>query len=284
MTYIEAYDATNAFMQICDNLCNYGVTYECRGSQKVVELDNVIVEIKQPRARLVSCKERNMPVKNSKREFIWYMTHNNEVKHIAKYMKMWGFCSDDNVHVNSNYGTIWHKPLPHIIERLKHAKESNEIDRRCVLSIYDNSYATYNGKDMPCTLAVTFSLRNNVLDMTVMMRSNDVVTGFCIDVFTWTCLQELIANELGVQMGKYTHLANSMHMYEKHWDSLLKHKTDFTIDDEKELQNANAGISHDTTYSNFWTKLDSYFCSDDKEWSEWLSTMKQETKMSISMM
>ena len=294
MISIFADDATDAFQQICEQLTIDGQTRKTRNGQEMVELMDVIVEIEQPTKRIVSTLDRNFPVKCAKREFLWYMTHDNRVDLIGKYLPFWKECSDDCEHVNSNYGAVWYEQIQHIIERLKTALKEEESDRRATIAIYDKSFANYHGKDMPCTLNVTLNVRDNKLYMSNTMRSNDVVTGFCIDVFTWTCLQELIANELGVEVGTYTHHAVSMHVYERHYDMVLQKYDDFVQDLEKEAQNFES-FERTTTYSNFWDATDPYVAFNAIEFNEWKQralefmskTNKQHesaNKLSISMM
>jgi hypothetical protein len=47
------------------------------------------------------------------------------------------------------------------------------------------------------------------------MRSNDVWLGFPYDVFVNTCLQQILANEMQLELGTYTHHVGSLHLYEK---------------------------------------------------------------------
>ena len=47
------------------------------------------------------------------------------------------------------------------------------------------------------------------------MRSNDLWSGFPYDIFQFTCIQILLAMKLGVELGTYTHIADSLHMYER---------------------------------------------------------------------
>ena len=69
-------------------------------------------------------------------------------------------------------------------------------------------------KDEPCTIFVQFIHREGDLCCSVNMRSNDLVLGcFNVNVFEWTFLQTLIANELFSSMGHYTVSATSMHVY-----------------------------------------------------------------------
>jgi thymidylate synthase len=73
-------------------------------------------------------------------------------------------------------------------------------------------------KDSPCALALQFFIRQDRLDAVGMMRSNDAIWGLPYDVFLFTMLQELLASQLGVSLGSYTHIAGSMHLYDRHCD------------------------------------------------------------------
>jgi thymidylate synthase len=52
------------------------------------------------------------------------------------------------------------------------------------------------------------------------MRSNDIAIGMLYDVFNFTMLQELLAVELDVELGTYTHMVGSLHIYEKSYNLL----------------------------------------------------------------
>ena len=54
------------------------------------------------------------------------------------------------------------------------------------------------------------------------MRSSDVILGIAYDVPAFTLFQEILANELGVGLGTYTHVSNSLHIYEKHFEMAEK--------------------------------------------------------------
>jgi len=59
--------------------------------------------------------------------------------------------------------------------------------------------------------------------MGVSMRSNDVVFGYCNDVFTFALFQQLMLNDLraiypDLELGSYHHHAGSMHIYERHYE------------------------------------------------------------------
>jgi thymidylate synthase len=70
-----------------------------------------------------------------------------------------------------------------------------------------------NSKDFPCTNAFHFFVRDGRLNMTGEMRSQSVAMVMPYDVFSATMIQEMVARELGVELGNYHHTATSFHYY-----------------------------------------------------------------------
>ena len=58
-----------------------------------------------------------------------------------------------------------------------------------------------------------FLLRGGKLHSKVLMRSNDAPKASFMNAFAFIMLQKAIADELGAEVGTYTHRANSYHAY-----------------------------------------------------------------------
>lgn len=68
--------------------------------------------------------------------------------------------------------------------------------------------------DEPCTMFVQYVHRGSDLNCFVRMRSNDVMLGcFNVNLFEWTFLQQLMANQFYTNIGSYNINAVSMHVY-----------------------------------------------------------------------
>ena len=118
---------------------------------------------------------------------------------------------DKDGNVNSNYGYQWErgKQLDYVTEELK----KNPQSRRASISIYDAKDRHNFKNDTPCTYAINFYILDNKLNMSVMMRSNDLWFGFCNDQYCFSKLQELISKRLSLDVGTYYHFANNLHLY-----------------------------------------------------------------------
>lgn len=105
--------------------------------------------------------------------------------------------------------------LPFILEELRRNPDS----RRAVIDVRDWKYDSQN--DSPaCLQHIQFFIRDGALHMKVLFRSNDAVKATFMNAFALICLQEQVAKELGVEVGSYTHRANSFHAYEQDWSLL----------------------------------------------------------------
>lgn len=78
--------------------------------------------------------------------------------------------------------------------------------------------ASWRSKDVPCTVAWHFQLRDGTLQLTVFMRSNDVWLGLPYDILSFTTVQRVVAAMLGAAVGPYIHVVSNLHIYEQHFD------------------------------------------------------------------
>lgn len=175
-------------------------------------LFNIGFTIENPLDRIITTSFRNFNKEYAEFEWQWYLSGNPNAEEIAKKAKIWYKCMDENGNVNSNYGYQWNRgnQLDYIIEELTKNKNS----RRASISIYDAKDRSNFKNDTPCTYAINFRIIDNKLNMSVMMRSNDLWYGFGNDQYCFSKLQELIANKLNINIGTYFHFANDMHLYE----------------------------------------------------------------------
>ena len=91
---------------------------------------------------------------------------------------------------------------------------ANKSTRRAVLPIYhpDDVRLSNNGYEVPCATQVYLRIRKGKLNMTMMMRSNDIASAFPSDIYGFMRLQEHIAEILGIEIGSYTQIIGSAHI------------------------------------------------------------------------
>lgn len=193
------------------------------------ELENFQFTLGDINDNMITLKSRNISKSYIIGELSWYFGGINSVDYISHFGNMWSRISDDGVTNNSAYGYVLQKEfgfnqIETIIELLK--KDPNS--RRAVLNINRANPNVITTKDEHCTIALVFSIRNNKLNCTGIMRSNDIWFGLPYDVIYFTELQKYIANKLNVEYGTYTHFATSLHVYEQYYDKLY----DIAVDEE----------------------------------------------------
>lgn len=190
---------------------------DSRDGLVVDEIINAVTVIKDPTRCIMKNNIRKMPMRYAVGELLWYLSGNNKLSAIQKFTKAWDRMSDDCETVNSNYGyCLMHKFGFNQIEQALIQLRDNQNSRQVVLHIKEARNLIDNPtKDLNCTVCLQLFIREGKLYMTTYMRSNDLWMGFPYDVFQFTCLQILLAMELDVELGTYTHIAGSLHLYER---------------------------------------------------------------------
>lgn len=215
--YYVAENADDAFEHWWDKLSNAtpGEVMESRDGDVNDEIINAVTVIKDPTRCIMKNKIRKMPMRYAIGEFLWYLSGNNDLKSIQMFTKAWDRMSDDGETVNSNYGyCLMDKFGFNQIEQALIQLHDNPNSRQVVLHIKEARNMIDNPtKDLNCTVCLQLFIREGKLYMTTYMRSNDLWMGFPYDVFQFTCLQILLAMRLHVDVGTYTHVAGSLHLY-----------------------------------------------------------------------
>ena len=180
-------------------------------------LFNIGFEIQEPRANAIldSKVKRNWSEEYARAEWQWYLSGDRNIAKLGelygKVPAIWKRMADVNGNVNSNYGWQWQRnqQLDNVIKLLKTLPET----RQAAISIYDAKEYDKYAYDTPCTYAVQFTVLNDKLNMSVVMRSNDLWYGFCNDQYQFSNLQTLVAYETGYDVGTYYHFAHNLHLY-----------------------------------------------------------------------
>jgi len=199
-------NAQQAFEHINTSLNDNGVFF---GDTKA--FFNYGFTILNPLDNEINTPWRKWSKKYADKEWEWYISGNKSALEISRTAKIWTKCMDINGDVNSNYGYQWSRgeQLAYVIDELKRNNQS----RRASISIYDAKDRYNFENDTPCTYAINFTILDNKLNMSVMMRSNDLWFGFCNDQYCFSKLQELVSNKLKIKVGTYYHFANNLHLY-----------------------------------------------------------------------
>ena len=85
--------------------------------------------------------------------------------------------------------------------------------RRTFVSTWDPNI-DFNNSHPPCPVGLQFMIRNNQLNLTAFLRSNDAWMCAIPDMIELSKIQKEISFMLGVDIGSYNQLSVSYHIYE----------------------------------------------------------------------
>lgn len=214
MNCIEVNNATEAFDYWFDLLNKQHLEDSSRDGAIRGEILNAVTVITDPTRGIVQSSVRKMPMRYAVGELMWYLSGNRNLSAIQNYTSAWDRMSDDGETVNSNYGwCIFNKYGFNQWGYVKDMLKKDPNSRQAVIHI--KTADPKPSKDVNCTVCLQFLIRDGKLHATVYMRSNDIWMGFPYDVFSFTAMQCKMAMELGVGIGTYTHIAGSLHLYER---------------------------------------------------------------------
>ncbi len=92
---------------------------------------------------------------------------------------------------------------------------SDKTSRRASVSLWDpNKDSSLVKKSVPGLMMIDFKLRDNKLNMTAIIRSNDMFFGWPANVYQLFVLQDYIAKKLKCEIGKLDTFSNSAHIFE----------------------------------------------------------------------
>lgn len=106
------------------------------------------------------------------------------------------------------------------LERAYLALSNNPNSRQVVLQIWGSKIDLPDevgrpaNPDIPCNVLSMLKVRDGKLEWVQVMRSNDLFRGVPYNFVQFTILQEVMAGWLGMGVGSYEHLSDSLHVYE----------------------------------------------------------------------
>lgn len=221
--FAEAYEALLSDVIIAQS------TASPRG-QDVKERFNVQFTILDTSNPYFKNEIRSSKISYIKKELEWYDSMSNDPSEIAKSAPIWAKIANPDGTVNSNYGRLLNWKEDGKMSQWEWAKESLKKDkftRQAIMHFNRIEHQVEGIKDFPCTMYGVFSIRNNQLDLTVRMRSNDLIFGLPNDIAYFCLLLHRMKDELletypDLTVGTYTHSADNIHIYKEYWDVVMQ--------------------------------------------------------------
>lgn len=158
----------------------------CPRGKPTLELQHhaIIVNMLHP---VVLCPARKLSYTFLAAEALWILDGDNLVETIAPYNPNIAKFSDDGKVFFGAYGPRIMSQFEYVVQKLVEDADT----RQAVLTIWrENPPQT---KDVPCTVAIAFSIRQFRLNCHVFMRSSDAWLGLPYDVFNFSMLALKVA-------------------------------------------------------------------------------------------
>lgn len=241
MLSIEGVTAQEVWLTAARALQGVTAVQESR-NQSTRELLHVAFTITDPRQRLVFARSMNPAFAVA--EVLWILAGANDAGFLSFWnprMRQFVDANPERFHGAYGYRLGSRPPLDRNLNDEMRRNDGSEArldqlraacdallhtpySRQVVLQIWDSALDLPNpqprSKDVPCNLLSHLLIRNGRLEWLQIMRSNDLIWGTPYNFVQWTCIQEIMAGWLNLDVGSYTHLSDSLHVYERHWQAL----------------------------------------------------------------
>lgn len=213
-----------AWLHQLNDIMVYGKEASPRGMlTKELPQKTLIFDMNWP---VITIPEREMGYRFMAAEAWWILSGKNDVASIAPYSKEIAKFSDDGVLFFGSYG-------PPIVDQLNYVVQTLLRDpdtRQAVITTWrQNPPPT---KDVPCTIAFSFMIRDGRLNCHVFMRSSDNWLGIPYDAFNFTMVTCEVLRQLNnclredgqppIRLGTMFLTAASSHLYQRNFDMVDK--------------------------------------------------------------
>jgi thymidylate synthase len=232
--YYEATSPNDYYFDACVDLWSYGDETSPKGLL-TKELHPTFARISKPRDRIISSIGRVLNIPFALAEVVQILSGQNDAQALKYYnSKIMDFQGDspDALRFNAAYGERlrhydigWGNANPEGVDQLRHIiqtlrKDPDSRQATAVISHPKWDNHSMDTKDRACNLVSHAMIRHGKLDWMQVLRSNDVVFGLPYNIFQWAHVQEYVATALGVSMGQFTFVQDSLHCYEHQFQEL----------------------------------------------------------------
>ncbi|HBB96886.1 MAG TPA: hypothetical protein DC054_16020 [Blastocatellia bacterium] len=196
---------------------------ESRGGE-MRELLHSAISISDPRQRWVVSRVPALNVAFALAEVVWIITGRNDSAFLNYFNRQLPKFAGAGATYHGAYG---HRLRSHFgIDQLHRAYEilkAKPTSRQVVLQIWDGKIDLPSrigeeaARDIPCNVLSLLKVRSDQLEWMQIMRSNDIHLGLPHNLVQFTTVHEVMSGWLGLRLGEYHHISDSLHLYERDW-------------------------------------------------------------------
>ncbi len=160
------------------------------------------------------------------RELLWYLSGEDHIRNLRQHTKIWDAWADEQGNLETAYGRYWRR-FPHPYQDNEGHWRVREVDqiqyvidtlrreptsRRLVVSAWEPGNAQ-TSKLPPCHYSFVFNVQDNRLNCHLSQRSGDVALGIPFNLACYATLTQMIAQEVGLEVGWFGHTIVDAHIY-----------------------------------------------------------------------
>lgn len=208
IVYVYAKSLPEAWEKSLVELKNLGIVIDTEYGEKSIDAPAAIVveePFSEPRVHLRGIVAGSLKGLLEYVDEVVYGVHDHLVEKFGYtyHERLFSYRLPNGVVVNQ---------IEKIIEKLKKAPYSRRAQ-----AITWQPWRDLETEHPPCLQRMWFRVIDNKLVLHVHMRSNDALKATYMNMYAFTELQKYIANQLGISVGHYIHVADSYHVYERDW-------------------------------------------------------------------
>jgi thymidylate synthase len=182
---------------------------------------------------------RNTAIKTGIREILWIYQKQTSSLKVAREMGInwweeWNIGDDT---IGQRYGGTIAKYS--LMDGLVEGLIKNPFSRRHIINMYQYSDLQETNGLHPCAYETLWSVRKGdnqlILDMTLIQRSNDYITAGYINKIQYTALLMMVAGHCNYKVGKFCHLVQNLHIYDRHFDAVSELLNKDSLDTQPKL-------------------------------------------------
>jgi thymidylate synthase len=169
---------------------------------------------------------RNTAIKTGIKEILWIYQKQTSSLEVARELGInwWEEWNIGNNSIGQRYGATIKKY--DLMNKLLDGLVKDPFGRRHIISMYQYSDLQETSGLHPCAYETIWSVRkkgeDKVLDMTLIQRSNDYLVAGYINKVQYLALQMMVAGHCGYKVGKFCHLVQNLHIYDRHFNGVTE--------------------------------------------------------------
>ncbi len=167
-------------------------------------------------------------------EVLWYLSGEDHIRNLRQHTRIWDAWADESGNLDTAYGRYWRRfPSAQVnpetgkyevveidqIRQVIHLLKTDPNSRRMVVTAWEPGNAL-SSKLPPCHHTFAFNVQGSKLNCHLTQRSGDIAVGIPFNLAAYALLTQILAQESGFELGRFSHTIIDAHIYLNHIDGL----------------------------------------------------------------